>query len=65
MARIVTGSVADNVAPTEIASTKVIENPSIGIRVYTHKINPSTIADMNVPANAKVKMEPMFLKKFA
>ena len=65
MARIVTGSVADNVAPTDIASTKDILKPSRGIRVHSHRNKPSTIADMKVPANANVKMVPMLRKKFA
>lgn len=65
MARIVTGSVADSVAPTEMASTKEILNPSSGIRVHNHRNSPSTIADINVPANANVKIVPMFRKKFA
>ena len=65
MARIVTGSVAERVAPIERASTKVILNPSRGIRVHRKRINPSTTAEMKVPAKAKVRIVPMFRKKFA
>lgn len=64
MARIVTGSVADNVAPTDIASTKDIVKPSRGICVHSHRNKPRTMADMKVPANANVKMVPMLRKKF-
>jgi hypothetical protein len=65
IARIVTGSVADKVAPTEIASTKVISSDFMGIRVYIQRIKPRTIADMNVPANANVRIDPIFRKKLA
>lgn len=65
MARMVTGSVAERVAPTENASTKVIERPSSGIRVHSQRIRPRTTAEMNVPANAKVRIVPMLRKKFA
>jgi hypothetical protein len=65
MARMVTGSVADSVAPTEIASTQVMVSPSNGIRVHNHRIRPNDTADMNVPAKAKVKMVPIFRKKLA
>ena len=65
MARIVTGSVADNVAPTDIASTNEILKPSRGIRVHSHRNKPRTIADMKVPAKANVKIVPMLRKKFA
>lgn len=65
MARMVTGSVADNVAPTEIASTKEILKPSSGIRVHNHKNKPSTIAEMKVPAKANVKIVPILRKKLA
>lgn len=59
MARIVTGSVADNVAPTDMASTKVILRPSRGILVQRYRIRPSTSADMKVPAKANVRMVPI------
>ena len=59
MARIVTGSVADKVAPTEIASTNEILKPSSGIRVHSHRNSPSTMAEMKVPANAKVNIVPI------
>lgn len=65
IARMVTGSVAESVAPTEIASTKEILNPSSGIRVHTHKNKPRTTADMKVPANANVRIVPMLRKKLA
>lgn len=63
MARMVTGSVADNVAPTDMASTKEMSSPSSGIRVQRYKIRPSTRAEIKVPANAKVRMVPIFRKK--
>jgi hypothetical protein len=63
MARMVTGSVAESVAPTDMASTKLIWKPSSGILVHRNKIRPSTRADINVPAKAKVRMAPMCLKK--
>lgn len=63
MARMVTGSVADRVAPTEMASTQVMFKPSMGIRVYSHRMTPMTMADRKVPAKAKVRMVPMFRKK--
>ena len=63
MAKMVTGSVADKVAPTEMASTKLISSPSRGTRVYNHSNRPMTTADKKVPAKAKVKMVPMFRKK--
>ena len=65
MARMVTGSVAERVAPTEIASTKEMSSPSKVIRVHNHKIKPKTTAEMKVPANANVRIVPMFRKKFA
>ncbi len=65
MARMVTGSVADSVAPTENASTKVMLRPSNGILVHSHRITPSTTAEMKVPANANVRIVPMLRKKFA
>lgn len=65
IARIVTGSVADRVAPTETASTKVMLSPSRGILVQTHNISPSETAEMKVPANANVKIVPILRKKFA
>jgi len=65
IARIVTGSVALSVAPTLIASTKLMFRPSIGMRVYRYNITPSTSAEMNVPAKAKVRIVPMLRKKLA
>lgn len=65
MARIVTGSVADRVAPTEIASTQVMVSPSKGILVHSQRIRPSETAEIKVPAKAKVRMVPIFRKKFA
>lgn len=64
MARIVTGSVADSVAPTEIASTNVNDKEP-GSRVNRKRIRPMTTAERNVPAKAKVKMVPMLRKKLA
>jgi len=34
------------------------------MRVHTKRMMPNTIADMNVPAKAKVKIVPIFRKKF-
>ena len=65
IARIVTGSVAERVAPTEIASTKVIRKPSRGIRVQSHRKRPKTTAEIKVPAKAKVRIVPMLRKKIA
>ncbi len=65
MARMVTGSVAERVAPTEMASTQVTVRPSKGTLVQSHSIRPSETAEMNVPAKAKVKMDPILRKKFA
>lgn len=65
MARIVTGSVALRVAPTLMASTKVMSSPSSGMRVHSHSITPNTNAEMKVPANAKVRIVPMLRKKLA
>ena len=65
IARMVTGSVAESVAPTDIASTKDILKPSRGIRVHNHKNKPKTTAEMKVPAKAKVKMVPILRKKLA
>ena len=65
MARIVTGSVAERVAPTEMASTQVMVSPSKGILVHSQRIKPSDTAEIKVPANAKVRMVPIFRKKFA
>jgi hypothetical protein len=65
MARMVTGSVAERVAPTEMASTKVMLRPSRGILVHTHSIVPREMAEMKVPAKAKVRIEPMLRKKLA
>lgn len=63
MARMVTGSVADNVAPTDMASTKLIFTASIGILDHKYRMTASTTAEMNVPANAKVRIVPMLRKK--
>jgi uncharacterized protein YcgI (DUF1989 family) len=65
MARMVTGSVADSVAPTEMASTQVIVKPSNGTLVHNHRIKPRETADMKVPANANVKIVPILRKKLA
>lgn len=65
MASMVTGSVAESVAPTEIASTKEMLRPSRGSLVQRYSITPSVIADIKVPAKAKVRIVPMFRKKFA
>jgi len=65
MARMVTGSVADSVAPTDMASTNVMLSPSSGILVQIHSMEPSDNADMNVPAKANVRIVPIFRKKFA
>lgn len=65
MARMVTGSVADRVAPTEIASTQVIVSPSKGILVHSQRIRPRETAEIKVPAKAKVRIVPIFRKKFA
>lgn len=62
---MVTGSVAESVAPIEMASTQVMVKPSNGILVHSHRIRPSETAEMKVPANAKVKMVPILRKKFA
>lgn len=60
-----TGSVADSVAPTERASTKVMDRPSRGMRVQTQRIRPSDMAEISVPANANVRILPMLRKKLA
>jgi hypothetical protein len=65
MARMVTGSVADSVAPTENASTKVMLRPSSGTLVHNQSITPNTTAEMKVPAKANVRMVPILRKKFA
>jgi hypothetical protein len=65
IARIVTGSVAERVAPIEKASTKDMLNPSKGIRVHSQRITPSTMVEMKVPAKANVRIDPIFRKKFA
>ena len=65
MARMVTGSVADSVAPTDMASTKERSMDSMGISAHRYKMQPRTTADMNVPTKAKVRMVPIFLKKLA
>ena len=65
IARIVTGSVADRVAPVEMASMKEILSPSRGTRVQTHSIRPRETAEIKVPAKANVNMDPILRKKFA
>lgn len=65
MASIVTGSVAERVAPIENASTKEMSKPSRGIRVQRYSNTPRTTAEMKVPAKAKVRIVPIFRKKFA
>jgi hypothetical protein len=65
IARIVTGSVADKVAPTLIASTKGILMDSKGSWAQRNIMIPNVHADMKVPAKAKVNIEPIFRKKFA
>jgi hypothetical protein len=65
IARIVTGSVAERVAPTEIASVHVILIFSIGSRVYSQSSTPITTAERKVPAKAKVRIVPMLRKKLA
>ena len=63
MARMVTGSVAERVAPIDMASTKLILKPSSGILVHKNSMTPKTTAEMNVPAKAKVRIVPMWRKK--
>ena len=64
MARIVTGSVAESVAPTEMASTK--EKVMVPGRSEKRKRRrPMTTAERKVPAKAKVRMTPMLRKKLA
>lgn len=63
MARIVTGSVAERVAPTEMASVQFMLSPSSGTRVYSHRMTPMTMAERNVPKKANVRIVPMFRKK--
>ena len=63
MARMVTGSVADKVAPTDIASMNDKLIPSRGIRAHKKRMTPSTTAEMKVPAKANVRMVPMLRKK--
>jgi hypothetical protein len=46
-----------------MASIKDILNPSRGILVHTNSMRPRTTAEMKVPAKAKVRIVPMFLKK--
>ena len=65
IARMVTGSVAESVAPIENASRKDILKPSSCNLVNKKSKTPRTNAEMNVPAKANVKMVPMFRKKFA
>ena len=63
IARMVTGSVAERVAPTDMASTKLILKPSRGILVHRNSMIPSTRAEIKVPANANVRIVPMCRKK--
>ena len=65
IARIVTGSVADSVAPTDMASTKDMLRPSSGSLVQRYSIMPRVIAEIKVPAKANVRMVPILRKKFA
>ena len=61
--RIVTGSVADNVAPTDIASANemsILSNPK---KVQIYNMIPITTADMKVPGMAKIKIDNILLKK--
>jgi hypothetical protein len=60
---IVTGSVAERVAPTIMASIKSILTASSFNLVQRNKMTPRTTADMKVPAKANVNMEPMLRKK--
>ena len=53
MARIVTGSVAERVAPTDRQSMNVSASEP-GRMVKTKSMTPMTTADRNVPARAKV-----------
>ena len=64
MARIVTGSVAESVAPTDNASTNERSIASIGINAQTYRTTARTKAEMKVPAKANVRMVPMCRKKF-
>lgn len=64
MARMVTGSVAERVAPTEMASTNVMLRVP-GIWAKSQSMRPMTTAERKVPAKAKVRMVPMLRKKFA
>lgn len=64
MAKMVTGSVADRVAPTDKASTKV-KGINPGSICDRNNISPMTTAERNVPAKAKVKMVPRLRKKLA
>lgn len=63
MARTVTGSVADKVAPTDMASMKERLMPSRGIRAHRKRMTPSMTAEIKVPAKANVRMVPMLRKK--
>ena len=65
IARMVTGSVAERVAPTEMASTQVMVKPSNGTLVHSQRIKPNETAEIKVPAKAKVRIVPMLRKKFA
>jgi hypothetical protein len=63
MASIVTGSVAERVAPTIMASMKSMLTLSSLNLVQRNNMTPRTTADINVPAKANVNMEPMLRKK--
>lgn len=65
IARMVTGSVAESVAPTEKASTKVMLRPSKGTLVHSQRMTPRTTVEMKVPAKANVRIVPILRKKFA
>ena len=60
---MVTGSVADNVAPTDNASIKVMFTLSNPNAVHIYIIIPRTIADINVPGIANVSIDTILLKK--
>ena len=63
MDKMVTGSVAESVAPTDKASTKDMLIPSSPKEVQMNKMVPNTIADMSVPGIANVRIDTMLLKK--
>ena len=61
---MVTGSLADNVTPTNNALAKVIFTLSKPNVVHIYSIIPKTIADINVPGIANVNRDLILLKKF-